>query len=168
MRHVECRFEEDVLSAVVQSRWPERVDPQLQAHVEGCGICSDIVAVAGTLDADHDEMLSAAVIPEAGRIWWQAQLRARREAAEAASAPITWAQVAAFASAMGLIGACFGASSTWFQAALGSIKSGVSKFELAAFVSSVAAAVGHAAFALGLVLIVLLVPTALYIALGRD
>jgi hypothetical protein len=60
----------------------------------------------------------AAVIPDAGRVWWRAQMRMRREAVQAAGSPITAAQVVAFACAVGLVGACFGATSTWFQAVL--------------------------------------------------
>ena len=44
------------------------------------------------------------------------QLRARREAARTAGRPITAIQVLAFSAAMGLLGACFGATSQWFQA----------------------------------------------------
>ncbi len=135
MTPVECQWEAEVLDAVLQSRWPERADVGLRAHVAGCPICSDVVSIAGAIDADREHMRSAAVVPDSGRVWWHAQMRTRREATAAAGRPITAAQVVAFACAMVLLGACIGATSTWFQAAL-------RKFA-AALPSLVAAIAGH-------------------------
>ena len=39
---------------------------------------------------------AAAVLPDSGRVWWKAQMRARREAVEAVGRPITAIQVVAF------------------------------------------------------------------------
>src|SRR5437868_10405111 len=117
MTRIECEFEADVLAAVLQSRWPEHVDAALREHVVHCEICSDVAVVAGALQ----EIPAPAALPNAGKVWWQAQLRARRESAAAAGRPITATQVLAFACAMGLMGACFGATSTWFQAGLRSL-----------------------------------------------
>lgn len=103
MKLIECEFEAETLAAVVQSRWPERVDPQLRAHVEVCAICSDVAAVAGAIEADRDAARPRVVAPDSGRVWWIAQLRARREAVEAAGRPITAAQVIALACAVGLL-----------------------------------------------------------------
>src|SRR3979411_2820911 len=100
MTPVECEFEAEVLAAVIQSRWPERTDAALRAHVAGCVICSDVTAVAGGLGEWHEEMRHQAVVPDSGRVWWLAQMRARREAARMAGRPITAAQVLAFACAM--------------------------------------------------------------------
>ncbi len=80
MKPVECEFEAEVLAAALQSRWPDRVDAGLRAHVLTCGICSDVAAVAGAVDAARDEMRASIVVPDSGRVWWLAQLRARREA----------------------------------------------------------------------------------------
>jgi hypothetical protein len=169
MSPLECRFEEEALAAVVQSRWPARVDPQLRTHVESCRICSEVVTVAGALDAVRDELLATAVVPDASRVWWLAQLRARREAVEAAGLPITAAQIFALACAMGLLGACFGATSTWFQSALRSVASSLTSLDPAALLASAAALpAGPAALVLGFVVVVFLVPTAVFVALGRD
>lgn len=46
MKRIECEFEADVLAAALQSRWPERVDTELRAHVSTCDICSDVATVA--------------------------------------------------------------------------------------------------------------------------
>src|ERR1700722_17820032 len=111
MKVVECEFEADVLAAALQSRWPERVDAQLRAHVAGCAVCADVAAIAVAVDAAREELSASAVVPDSGRVWWLAQLRARREAVETAGRPITAVQVIAVACAFGLLGACFGATS---------------------------------------------------------
>jgi len=163
MKPVDCEFESDVLAAALQSRWPERVDADLRAHVARCTICSDVVAIASALDDAREEMRASAVVPDSGRVWWLAQLRARREAAEAAGRPITAVQVIAFACAVGLLGACFGATSTWFQAALGRMASSV-----AALPSAAALVAGHGTLVLGVAAVLFVVPTAVYLAMGKD
>ena len=163
MKPVECEFEAEVLAATLQSRWPERVDADLRAHVASCTICSDVVAIASALDDAREEMRASAVVPDSGRVWWLAQLRARREAAEAAGRPITAVQVIAFACAVGLLGACFGATSTWFQAALEWMVSSV-----AALPSAAALVAGHGALVLGAAAVLFVVPTAVYLAMGKD
>lgn len=169
MNPVECQFETEVLAAVIQSRWPERVDAELRAHVASCSICSDIAAVAGAFDGSLEEMRASAEVPDASRVWWQSQLRARREAVQAAGRPITAVQVIAFACAVGVLGACFGATSTWFQLALKRIASNAASFDTAAFLTATTTLFAeHGAIILGLVAIVFLVPTAVYVALARD
>jgi hypothetical protein len=165
MRRVECEFESEVLAATLQSRWPERVDADLRAHVAACTICSDVVAIAGAMDDAREEMRACAMVPDSGRVWWLAQLRARREAAEAAGRPITAVQVIAFACAVGLLGAFFGATSTWFQSALRSMASSVAAFDARSFLALVAE---HGALTLAVAAVLFVVPTAVYLALGRD
>jgi hypothetical protein len=169
MKPVECEFETEVLAALLQSRWPERVDANLRAHVLDCTICSDVAAIAGAVDNAREELRAGAIVPDSGRVWWLAQLRARREAAEAAGRPITAAQAIAFACAVGLLGACFGATSTWFQSALRWTRSSLAGFDVKALVlSAIGLLVEHGALALAMAVVLLLVPTAVYIALGRD
>ena len=165
MRRIECEFEAEVLAATLQSRWPDRVDADLRAHVATCTICSDVVAIAGVMDDAREEMRACATVPDSGRVWWQAQLRARREAAEAAGRPITAVQVIAFACAVGLLGACIGATSTWFQAALRSMASSVTAFDARPFLALV---VQHGVLTLAVAAVLFVVPTAVYLALGRD
>jgi len=169
MKPVECEFESEVLAATLQSRWPDRVNAALRAHVAACAICSDVVAIAGAFDIARDEMRASAVVPESGRVWWQAQLRARREAAQAAGRPITAAQVIAFACATGLLGACFGATSAWFQAVIGWIGSSVGALDVKALLPPAGALLaGHGLLIVALAALVFLVPTAVYFALERD
>jgi len=169
MKPVECEFEAEVLGTVLQSRWPDRVDAQLRAHVASCPICSEVASVAGAFDGSLEALRASAQVPDASRVWWQAQLRARREAVAAAGRPITAVQLVAFACAVGLLGACFGATSTWFQATLKRISSNTAGFDVAAFLTAVSTMfVEHGALVIGLVAVVLLVPTAVYVALARD
>jgi hypothetical protein len=157
-RPLECEFEGDVLAAVIQSRWPSRVDPELRAHVEGCGICRDVAVVAAAIEESREELRGAAVIPDSGRVWWIAQMRARREAAKAAARPITITEMVAFACAIGLLGACFGATSTWFQELLAWIGGQKVGPMLAA----------HSLLAAAMVALLLAIPAAVYLVVGRD
>src|ERR1700688_2832954 len=151
MKPVECEFEAEVLAAVIQSRWPARTDMQLRAHAAGCQICADVAAVAGAIEESRDEMRGAAMIPGSGRVWWLAQMRARREAAQAAGRPITAAQVIAVACAMGLLGACFGATSPWFQLALRGATSSLAALKFQALLPFTGAFVAeHGALLLGM------------------
>jgi hypothetical protein len=157
MKPVECEFEADVLTAVMQSCWPDRVDAELRAHVSGCAICSDVAAIAGAIDDDRTAMRACAAVPDSGLVWWRAQMRARREAAAAAGRPITAVQVIAFACAMAVLGACFGATSTWFQAALHTL-----------IPSLTALIAGHGLLVLAMAAVLLLVPAGVYFAMLKD
>ena len=169
MTPVECEFESEVLAAALQFRWPERVDADLRAHVAACAICSDVVVISGAIDGAREDAYARAVVPDSGRVWWLAQLRARREAVQTAGRPITAAQVIAFACAVGLLGACFGATSKWFQSALRWIVSSATGFDLKAFLPSTTALLAkHGALVLAMAVVLFLVPTAFYLALGRD
>ncbi len=158
MKLVECEFELDVLAAALHSRLPDH----LRAHVEACAICSDVAAIAGAIDDAREEMRASAVIPDSGRVWWLAQMRARREAAKAAGRPITAVQVIALACAVGLLGACFGATSLWFQSALRRVESTLAGFSASAFLAE------HGLIVLAMAFVLLFVPGAVYLALGRE
>ena len=115
MSPIECPFEDDALTAVTTNRWPERVEPALREHVSGCAICTDIIAIAPLLAEDADVARQQANVPDAGLIWWRAQMRARAEAARTAVRPITVAQAVGFAAAVGL-GIVVAVSSRVFRA----------------------------------------------------
>jgi hypothetical protein len=169
VRRVECRFEADVLEAVIQSRWPERVDFELREHAKTCQICSDVAAVAGAIECAREGMPAHPAIPESGIVWWKAQMRARREAVEAAGRPITAVHVAAFACAMALMGACIGATSSWFQAGLKWLWSGLTKIDVATLVAYATALIaGHGLLAASMFAMVFVVPVAVYLAIGKD
>ena len=138
MKPVECEFESEALAAALQSRWDDR----LRAHVSTCEICSEAAAVAIAMFHAREEMRASAAIPDSGRVWWLARLRARREAAQAAGRPILAAQVIAFACAVGLLGA-------WIPSAARLL-------------------LEHGAIAAAMAVVLFLVPAAAYLALGRD
>ena len=121
----ECPSEDDVLAAVSTGRWPERADRELRDHVEHCAVCRDVVVAAAAFaqDAQHAEDAEGAGtekshLPDAGVVWFRAQLKARADATRLADRPITVAQAIAFASMVGVLGVLFGAASPWLQAAL--------------------------------------------------
>jgi len=169
MKSIDCEFESEVLAAVLQDRWPERVDASLREHVAACAICSDVVAIAGAIDNDREQLRAHAAVPDSGRMWWLAQMRARREAIQAAGRPITAAQVIAFACAMGLLGACFGATSAWFQSALRRAASSLATIRFQALLPFAAEFVAqHGALLSAMAAILLVVPAAVYLTMLRE
>ena len=173
MRKIECEFEADVLSAVMQSRWPQRADADLRAHVKTCEICSDVAAVSGAIESAREESATYAAIPDAlpdsGRVWWKAQMRARREAVEAAGRPITAIQVAAFACAIALMGACVGATSSWFQAGLKWTWTEITAFDPKTFIPYATGLIArHGLLAAAMIAMILVVPVAVYLAVAKD
>ncbi len=170
MKQIECLFEADVLAAVIQSRWPERVDQELREHAKTCQICSDVAAVANAIESAREESVSnaamAETIPDSGLVWWKAQIRARREATEAVGRPITAVQIAAFACAIGLLGACIGATSSWFQAALKGLWAELTDVNFLAYATGLI--MGHWLLALCMVTMILVIPVSVYLMIGRD
>ena len=117
----ECPREQDVLEAVVSTRWTE----DLRRHVEQCRECGDLAMVAGALHDEREAAWSEAQPPTAGQVWWRATMRTRAEAERAAARPITVLQALAAACAVGVFAAfitrswaSLGQSLTWIVAAL--------------------------------------------------
>ena len=80
----------------------------------------------------------------------------------------TAAQMVALACVTGLLGACFGATSNWFQAILNGIVSTVTRLKLDALLPSTSAFIaGHGALLLAITVLFLL-PGAVYLAILRD
>ena len=116
LTRVDCRYEDEVVSAVQTRRWPHRAAPELVAHVSGCQVCSDLVAVVSAFEIEQDQVGEPYRPPDATVVWVRAQMRARMEAERLAARPITFAQAAGLATAVGVVGAVFGATASWFQA----------------------------------------------------
>lgn len=93
----ECAFESDVLDALASRRWPAKAGGDLRAHVESCSSCADLASVAGALLFEEEHAYAEAVVPSSAAVWHRAQLRAREEAARAATRPIGFVQGVAFA-----------------------------------------------------------------------
>lgn len=169
MKRVGCELESEVLAAALESRWPERVDASLRAHAAVCVVCSDTLAVANAMEQAREEIRACALVPAAGRVWWRAQLRAQREAAEVAQRPITLAQMVAFGCAVGLLGACIGATSTWFQFVLGRITASLAAFNMQALIAVATAFVAeHGVLLVAFGAVLLLVPAAACVAILKD
>ena len=162
MQALECEFESEVLAAVLQSRWPERTNPALQTHVAGCTICSDVAAVAAVIENAREDMRAEVLVPDSGRVWWLAHLRARQEAAKTAARPITATQLIAGACGVGLMGACFGATSAWFQSALRGVGVTLVEFDWTGELMA------HGALILGMAAVLFLVPVAAWLAMRRE
>jgi hypothetical protein len=91
MSRAECPREQEVLDAIVSSRWPDRLGEDLARHVDGCAFCKDLGFVAEALNADFSSAIEHARVPTAGLVWWRAEIRARQDSLRAASRPIALA-----------------------------------------------------------------------------
>jgi predicted anti-sigma-YlaC factor YlaD len=130
MTRYDCARERDVLEAVSTGGWPARTDAELRAHVADCAVCRDLVAAAVAFEEEATTARAQAQVPDAGVVWLRAQLRARQDAARVAVRPITFAQAIGLAATVGVAGAVFGATATWFQHALGGIWSTVTSLQV--------------------------------------
>jgi hypothetical protein len=170
MNAFECPHEQDLLDAIQASRWPDRAEAALTAHVAGCAVCRDVATVAPAFMGGTDGPVGIHV-PEAGAVWLRAQWRARAEAERLATHPITAAQAAAIGCVAAISGALFGATSAWFQGGLVGLAGVFAK--VGAWLPTTVSADGvfglvaaHATLAVGTavaVLLVLLAPVAAYV-----
>jgi hypothetical protein len=80
-----CKYEQEVMTAL---RWGP-FSYELQAHVAGCGECSEVISFAHCLQRDADSM-NKIPIPDPDLVWRRALLRSRGEAAARAVRPIQW------------------------------------------------------------------------------
>ncbi len=83
-----CEQEADALEAVRSGRWPDACEAELRAHVGQCAVCSEVVMVAELMRQGDAAACAEAHLPAPGLLWWKAQIRARRRAAERAAEPI--------------------------------------------------------------------------------
>jgi hypothetical protein len=100
MKVPQCEKEQAVAEMLQCGHWPEACDPALRIHVEHCAVCSEVVLVAQFLREEHASLLADKKLPDAGLVWWKAQLRVRREAADLATRPIALAERFALACAL--------------------------------------------------------------------
>lgn len=103
MKPRECEKELLVIEAARSGAW----DAGLRKHVADCHACADVALAAEALNAmraiDHVD----ARIPDAGLMWWKAQLLSKRAAAERATRPISFIQHLAYACGIAVfVGVC--------------------------------------------------------------
>jgi len=98
-----CENEAAVIEAVRRGAWEE----DLRAHAAGCSACADAALAARVLREMQAGAIAEARVPAAGWMWWRMQLRAKREAAERATQPITLIEQLTYAcialSAIGVV-----------------------------------------------------------------
>jgi hypothetical protein len=85
--------------------------------VDGCPSCAEIAAIARAFCDDRSALLREAQVPSSAIVWWRAQMRSRREAAEAAAQPIKWVHGLVLACTAGILVAAIGFFSPTFVAA---------------------------------------------------
>lgn len=163
-----CPREPEVLQAV-ECRSQRTTSEDLRRHIAACPVCSDIAAVAVAFEGARQSLVETAVLPDAGSVWRQSQLRARQEAVRSAGRPITAAQLVSFGAAMALFGAYVGATSTGVQSALAWIQRQSPTLDSLAWMTAVSGFVAERwlYFAV-LACVVVLVPAAACWAISRD
>jgi hypothetical protein len=100
MNSTQCDREQEVLEAAQIGRWRKRLDDSLSMHIAQCPVCAEVALVAQFLQREDELASVEAALPEAGLVWWKAQLLARRAAAERAAQPIAIVERVACASAV--------------------------------------------------------------------
>jgi hypothetical protein len=168
VRNVDCVREEELVEALQSGRWPETADPVLRQHVEGCASCADLLAVAAPLLDEHHALAREAQVPSSAIVWWRAQMRSKREAAQTAAQPITVVQGITFACIAGLLATALGFFVPTFRSAIGRVADAAGSWSTLPLpaVSLASPVVLAAIAAIGLCAIVL--PVALYFTLHED
>ena len=129
MKTVECAREREVVQAALARQWPEQVDAELRAHIDGCPHCGGVALVSLLFASEHEHALRDAHIPAAGQVWWRSALRAHAEAAHAARRPLVWQQGIAGACAAGVVAALVGGAWPSIRQAGSAVAAFVSEIE---------------------------------------
>lgn len=79
-----CDREPEVVAAYTGGR----VTPDVEAHLAACEGCRDAAAVTRWMLRLADVPAGAARLPDAGTLWWKAQIARRWEAERRSSAPV--------------------------------------------------------------------------------
>jgi hypothetical protein len=88
----ECAFEQKIAEA---SRSGVLSD-ELSAHIASCCACEKTALVTGYLYASAEATGIEAGLPDAGFIWWRAQIAAKSREMERALRPIAWTRRISF------------------------------------------------------------------------
>lgn len=117
-KSIECAREHQVFEALALEGGLSAND-ELRSHVDTCAVCRDVVAVALPLLQENRVAVERAHPPTSGVVWWRAQMRARQEAAQKATRPITVVQGVALSAFVAVLAAILGALSprliAWFR-----------------------------------------------------
>ncbi len=99
MNSPSCEKEQRVLECLLGGSWPGPAGESLPEHTVTCPVCSDLVLAVEHLREESRRAVTAAALPEAGLVWWKAQLRLKRDAADRATQPIAMVERLALACA---------------------------------------------------------------------
>jgi hypothetical protein len=98
-----CEMEARVIRSVRTGFW----DADLEQHAASCPACSEAAFAARLLNGMRAADEAEARVPDAGLMWWKAQLLAKREAGEHATRPIRLIERFAYVlAAVCAIGVC--------------------------------------------------------------
>jgi hypothetical protein len=98
-----CPHEAEVVDLVAIGQWPARADAALAEHVAGCEICGDVAVVATALTDLGESSMAAVRVPDAGTVWYRAQVAAREDLARRATRPMLAAEIAAALAAVTVV-----------------------------------------------------------------
>ena len=78
-----CAREPELAEAVRSGRWPLGCEPELRAHVQECRRCGEMAMLTAAFQQARAQAVGAADLPRpglpnAGLLWWRAQLRPSR------------------------------------------------------------------------------------------
>ena len=91
-----CSYERELSQALKEGHWPDASSKDLRDHVNGCDLCRDLILVTQAFQRAKRESIQVAPAGSPELLWWRAQLRRRRVAAETVSRPIAIAQIFAW------------------------------------------------------------------------
>jgi hypothetical protein len=167
-----CPHEVEVVASLLDRRSLRIDDDALGAHVEGCEICREVAELTRVMSTDHERTRREIRVPAAGQVWWRAAVRARLEAVQTASRPLTWSHGIAAACAIGVVMALLGFAWPVVREAAGWIVARAldAAVPLGAAAATVVTTSIHGSVALVLVgaACILFAPVALYFALSDE
>ncbi len=96
----DCPQETAVGHAVRSGDWSD----SLRTHAAECAICGDIVSASQWMQSLAALPEGTVPLPDAGVVWWRAQLAEKQRAAERAQTALAWFEIAAAAICAALAG----------------------------------------------------------------
>ena len=88
-----CSRQREVTELLARGHWPHACPPELRAHLADCRSCGDLLLVTQVFQQSRQRAVGEVRLPQAGAIWWRAQLRRRNAAIERVSRPILGAYI---------------------------------------------------------------------------
>ena len=131
-------------------------------------IQDDVDALEAAFRDDYRSMMDDAPIPSSAIVWWRAQMRARREAVDKASEPISLVQGIAVACAGGLTATAAGYYVPTFRRAIDWVATRTGELSGLPLPAEPLSHPAVLAVVLALAFCAVLAPVALYITLRED